>query len=133
MKKFYLISKFSTKDIIREKIKEVEKIGFEVTHNWTLPENYQQPKSKQVEEDINGVIKADFIISIINNEKYHYRGSFAEIGAAIATNKTIYLVTDNLEKGSASHCFLFHKNIIRFQTWESLIKFLKDNKNRKCF
>lgn len=121
---FYMISKFSTKDIIREKIKEVEKIGFKVTHNWTLEKNYSKEKSTQVEQDINGVINSDFVIAIIDNPKYHYRGSFAEIGCALGLDKPVYLVTNNLEEGSARHCFLFHKNIIRFQSWEGLIKFL---------
>ena len=125
MSKFYLIGKFSTKDKIRELIKEVENIGFHVTHNWTLEENFTCPKSEQVENDINGVIAADFVIAIIDNKKYHYRGSFSEIGCALGLDKQVYLVTNNLEEGSAQHCFLFHKNIIRFQTWKGLTKFLK--------
>ena len=124
MKTFYLISKFATKDIIAKKIKEVENEGFEVTHNWTDPKHYTREKSNQVYEDINGVKRADIVIAIIDNPKYHYRGSFAEIGCALGLDKTVYLVTNNLEKGSASHCFLFHPNIIRFQTWEGFMKFL---------
>lgn len=130
MSNFYMISKFATKDIIKEKIKEVQNIGFCVTHNWTKEENYSKPKSTQVEQDINGVVKADFVIAIIDNPNYHYRGSFAEIGCALGLDKPVYLVTNNLEDGSASHCFLFHRNIIRFQTWEGLIKFL--NFQYKC-
>ena len=125
MQSFYIIGKFATKKIIAEKIKEVENMGFENTHNWTLKENYTCPKSEQVKNDINGVKDADIVIAIINNPEYHYRGSFSEIGAAIGLDKTVYLVTDNLESGSASHCFLFHPNIVRFQTWEGLIRFLK--------
>jgi len=127
-KSFYLIGRFSNREIISEKIKEIEQIGFNNTHNWTDEKNYSQPKSNQVEQDINGVIKADIIIAIIDNPKYQYRGSFAEIGCALGLGKIVYLITNNCERGSVAHCFLFHKNIIRFQTWEGFINFLNSNK-----
>ena len=123
-KTFYLIGKFATRENIAERIKDVEKFGLKVTHNWTLKENYSQPKSEQVYQDIEGVKRADFVIAVINNPTYAYRGSFSEIGAAIATGKTVYLITDNCEKGSVNHCFLSHKNIVRFSTWEGFLQFL---------
>ena len=124
VKTFYMIGKFSTKDDIAKRIKIVEDMGLKVTHNWTLKENWTCPKSEQVENDIKGVIDADIVIAIINNPNYHYRGSFSEIGAAIASGKTVYLITDNCEKGSVTHCFLSHKNIIRFSTFEGFLQFL---------
>lgn len=128
-KSFYLIGKFSNREYISEKIKEIENLGFYNTHNWTLKQNYSQPKSTQVEEDINGVKKADIVIAIIDNPKYQYRGSFAEIGCALGLDKTVYLITNNCEKGSVTHCFLFHKNIIRFHTWQGFLQFLPSLKN----
>ena len=127
-KSFYLISKFSNRENVAERIKEVQEIGFDITHNWTEKKHYSQPKSDQVEQDINGVRKADIIIAIIDNPKYQYRGSFAEIGCALGLDKTVFLITNNCEKGSAAHCFLFHKNIIRFQTWDGFMKFLPNLK-----
>ena len=134
-KSFYLIGKFSTKDLIATRIKDVEKLGLKVTHNWTLEENWSCPKSEQVFHDIEGVKRADIVIAVINNPNYHYRGSFSEIGAAIACDKTVYLITDNCEKGSVTHCFLSHKNIVRFSTWEGFLKFIPtilDNGKGKC-
>lgn len=123
-KSFYLIGKFSNREIISERIKEVEILGFHNTHNWTRKENYNCPKSQQVEQDINGVKNADIVIAIIDNPIYHYRGSFAEIGCALGQNKRVYLITNNCEQGTLTHCFLFHKNIIRFNTWKGFIEFL---------
>ena len=124
IKSFYMIGKFATKDEIAKRIKRVEELGLKVTHNWTLKENWTCPKSQQVEQDLKGVVDADIIIANINNPNYHYRGSFSEIGAAIATGKTVYLVTDNCEKGSVTHCFLSHRNIVKFTTFEGLLRFL---------
>ena len=123
-KTFYLIGKFSNRETISNRIKEVEALDLKITHNWTDQTNYSQPKSTQVEQDINGVKNADFVIAIIDNPKYQYRGSFAEIGCALGLDKPIYLITNNCEKGSVTHCFLFHKNIIRFHTWQGFMKFL---------
>ena len=126
--KFYLIGKFATRETIGERIKVLESLGHECAHNWTKKENYTAPKSEQVYKDLMGVTNAELVIAVIDNPNYHYRGSFAEIGCALGQGKRVHLITNNCEKGSVTHCFLSHKNIIKFSTWEGFLDYIKDMK-----
>ncbi len=38
-------------------------------------------------KDIGGVVDADFLIIVMDNKDYDYRGTFSEIGVALASPK----------------------------------------------
>lgn len=130
MTKFYFIGKFEHAEEIAQKIKCITSQGYELTHNWTMADKMDDSLAKQVEDDLDGVCNADFVVALIDHPSHEYRGSFAEIGCAIGLKKRIYLITNNQElpTSAAQHCFLFHRCLNKFNTWEEFLKYCETHR-----
>jgi hypothetical protein len=96
-KRIYVAGCFDDYLEIRKAIIYLEKIGFEITYDWTIRAeknvtertnmfNNMRNESRLKEEaklDMNGVLDADWSLFIINKKDYVYRGTFCELGASI--------------------------------------------------
>lgn len=106
--KIYLAGKFHDERMPSRMAMLIEK-GFHITHDWTI--NKDVPLVEAAILDINGVKECDIIIAVMDDEMYNYRGTFTEIGCAIALNKRIIIVNPNKDALCADLCFYHHPQI----------------------
>lgn len=118
--------------------------GYKVNSNWTKREVIDQtPENKEyfADCDVNELLQSDYIIAIMTDPKYAYRGTFTEIGLGIGSNKNIIIVCDGnvrREKGEiiySHYCmtnvFYWHKSIIHVSNITEALEFIVDNKSIK--
>lgn len=125
--KVYLAGKWADKPLILEFMNQIKGLGFEITHDWTKNEKTTNDPSELAnfaKLDIDGVVNADIYIGVFTDPKYAYRGTFTELGAAIATNKKILLFCPDEKSYCCSNCFFHHPNTIHFNSWDKLISYL---------
>lgn len=127
--KFYLAGKFTHKDTCNEKIQLLEDLGFINTWNWTQVEKHNvdhETMGYYAVKDIDGVVNADFLVVIIDDKDYAYRGTFTEIGAALAKKIPIYMFTPHdldptVPIYPRTNCFYCHPSINHFRRWNTLV------------
>lgn len=95
MKKFYIASSFKNIEAVRYVSKELIKIGYIHTYDWT-----QNERASTIEDlreiglqEKNAVMEADFIIVLLPAGK----GSHIEFGIALGLGKRIYLYSQDNE------------------------------------
>lgn len=92
--KFYVASKFENTARVREVIQELTQMGYYNTYDWT----YSDGRNKnQAYLDLNGVLAADFLVGIFE-EEYHYKGALVEMGVAIAQGIPIFILGDFIDR-----------------------------------
>lgn len=112
--KFYLAGKWTEKQQMLEHVNSIEKLHT-CTHKWMLHEG--ETKSDCAFNDIQGVIEADFIVIMITDPKYPYRGTFSELGAALASNhilkrqKPIFIIDPFTDSYASTNCFYHHPDV----------------------
>lgn len=81
-------------------------LGHEITHEWWLSE---EKTAEQALRDLQGVQEADAVIAVFTHDDYPYRGTWVEVGYALALGKPVYIV------GTAGdQCiFVHHPNVRR--------------------
>ena len=132
MSKVYIAGKWSEKEKLQEKMKDLKDLGFEITHDWTTfeadPNNSLQSMANH---DVDGVINADMYIGIFDDEKYPYRGTFTELGVALATKKRrpeykIYAVCPSYFEDKKAYCltncFFSASGIEYVASWEEMLR-----------
>ena len=74
--------------------------GCIITHNWmtyetvALASDRSARSAECAEKDFNGVMSADLVFMVMDDLKYAYRGTFTELGMALAANKQVIMVTN---------------------------------------
>ena len=134
MSKVYLAGKWSEKEKVQEKMRDLNDLGYAITHNWTTfeadPNNSLQSMANH---DVDGVINADMYIGVFDDEKYPYRGTFTELGVALATKKRrpgykIYAVCPSYFGDKKAYCqtnCFFHASGIEYiASWEEMLQCL---------
>jgi nucleoside 2-deoxyribosyltransferase len=128
MQKIYLAAKFARLLELREYRRDLQAIGYTVTSRWldedpemtfdkTTPEVLMQCASK----DWNDILAADIMINFTespNSKLQTTGGRHVELGLAIASGKTIFVV------GHKENVFHFLVGINFFETWESAFRAL---------
>lgn len=125
--KIYIAGKWGDKADISIKKTQLENINFKITHDWTLNESdtrHPYELSKFAELDINGVLNADYLIVVMTDPKYAYRGTFTEIGCALGSNKKILIYCPDETSYCCTNCFFYHPTIIHFNDWDKLVEYL---------
>lgn len=95
--RFYVAGAFIHKPEINRVQAELQKLGHAISHDWTVCEaDGAAPSPAELREysanDIGGVRSADAVVVVLSDPGYPYRGTFSEMGAAIALEKKIYIV-----------------------------------------
>jgi nucleoside 2-deoxyribosyltransferase len=124
MTNIYVAGKWTDKDTIKKYMLELESMGHTITHDWTTFEfETKNTKPQMAFADIEGVKKADMVVILMTDPEYAYRGSFTELGAALALNKKIYLVSDaeNARANYKTNVFFHHPLINHIESWSEFI------------
>ena len=117
--KVFISGRWDQRHEIQKRMEELRRAGYEITHDWTV---YRGAAYMKAEADLEGIKAADVLISLMDDPKYAYRGTFTEMGAALALGKPIFVVSppDQDDAYYMSNCFYHHPNLRHFPTWESL-------------
>ena len=116
--RFYLGGKYEERGEIKKIALELVKLGCEWTCDWT--KHTGTSLSKYAEEDINGVLDADFVI-IKKDKVQYYKGTWVEIGAALANSMPVYVVG----VAEPDEIFLYHPLVRKFETFRELFNFIR--------
>jgi hypothetical protein len=127
MVKIYVAGKWANKPDIQSKMAQFESLGHKITHNWTLSETTMSPGAERLRRDacndIQGVVDADVLVVVMDDEKYVYRGTFCEIGCALGTNTLVIVYCPNPNETLAARvCFYHHKDIVHYDDWKDVVQ-----------
>lgn len=113
--KFYVAGKWHDKGTVQNVMREIRTGGHVVTHDWTTYEIKYTDEEERMRiaaaKDIEGVCDCDVLIAIMIDPDYAYRGTFTEIGAAIALGKKAYVIGPKTT-AAAQNCFWWHPDIV---------------------
>jgi nucleoside 2-deoxyribosyltransferase len=114
---------------VRELQDAVVAAGGVITHDWTRQEGITPTPTGLTGEraaylarcaklDIDGVLAADAVVALIDDEHYAYRGTFTEIGAALGSRRRVVIVASSPPErlAAAQNCFFHHPDIVRVAT-----------------
>lgn len=120
----------------------LQKLGHEITHDWTIMESSEkrdiQHQKLCAKKDLEGVVSADLLVVIMDNHislDYHYRGTNFEMGAASALKIPIYLFnpwhnhnSNDLESFGTlgTNVFYFSEGITYFSNAHELLEKIKN-------
>lgn len=88
--KLYVAGNFNEKKYIRRIMDGFEKLGHEITQDWTKEKEFC---GEVAYRDIEGVKKADVVIIYFINS-HTYKGAYSELGGALTLNKPVVIVGD---------------------------------------
>ena len=108
-----------------------EKCWSTVTHDWTQIEDriYEDDEKELARSrecaalDVQGVRDANFVVVLMDQEEYSYRGSFCELGVALGSEKPVYVLCDKDWRSmkAAEVVFFHHPNVIHVQSQVELL------------
>jgi nucleoside 2-deoxyribosyltransferase len=135
--KIYVAGKWGDRENISKYIQDIQKHGFEISYDWTKNEIQEcrthEEMSFFAEKDMNGVKTSDVVVLLITDKEYAYRGTFTEMGGALALNKTIFIVDPFENAVCHSNIFYWHPLIYHVKSWKDLLEELDDLKMRSEF
>lgn len=120
--KLFVSGKYGDKKLIKTKMDELIKLGYEITHDWTTFENGKYDLSSAAVFDINGVKSCDVHVIVITDDKYVYRGTFTELGCALGLEKPILIFCPFEKAQCMTVPFYHHPSIKHFKIWTDLLK-----------
>lgn len=129
--KLYVAGKFADGSYVNKHIEKLEALGYTITHNWTKVEDSKEHTTDELAKyaaaDIDGVVAADYLIVIITDPTYPYRGSCSELGAALALKKKVFVLYDLPKEstGYYSNIFAKHALVSNFSSMSDLIAALE--------
>jgi len=114
--KFYVAGSIEDRQYIKFVQKKLIASGHEITRDWTA--NFKKDDCEESQRDIGGVEKCDAFLGMFRSNHRIYRGSLAELGAAIAYGKRVYVVGH-----AADDCvFVHHPLVTVFSTFREFWK-----------
>lgn len=128
---FYLAGKYADRDgSMGARRDQLVDMGFRVTHDWMTHE-LPGPRTPEVlgdyaSHDIQGVQDADVVVVAMDDPAYAYRGTFTELGAAIALGKPILLYACPGPAVWKTNVFFHHPRVYKFNTWSKVIAQLEN-------
>lgn len=129
----YLAARFSRKNEIKEKAKELEALGINVTSRWLdetadpnsdLKEFDDDAHTEVAQVDIEDIDAADVLVLFTENPELGFKRGGRHFESGYAHGKGIPVVT----LGPRENVFHYLKPIINIESWEDLkanLKFLK--------
>lgn len=135
--KIYVAGKWGDRENISKYIQDIQNHGFEISYDWTKNE-IQECRTREemsffAEKDMNGVKTSNVVVILITDKDYAYRGTFTEMGGALALNKTIFIVNPFEKAECHSNIFYWHPLIYHVNSWEKLLEELKDLTSRSDY
>lgn len=135
-KKIYIAGKWHEKTKLQNCMKDIKNLGHTITHDWTTFEaDPNNSKQSMANHDIAGVMSADMYIGLFDDVKYPYRGTFTELGVALAEQRNnpsykIYIICPTYFTDKSAYCItncFFHSSGIEYiESWQDMLKVLKE-------
>jgi nucleoside 2-deoxyribosyltransferase len=122
--KFYVAGKYGEREHIRLVFKELQKMGHEITVDWTNHDVYPNDAIAEklgqfAEDDCDGVRNCDALIACLLNS-HEYKGLWCEMGGALILGKPVYIVGE----AGDSCIFTNHRLVTKFKSFPELYDFL---------
>ena len=119
--KIYVAGSWADRELIRSRMTYLESnFNVSITHYWQDVEmdnkNDKIFDRMKAERDIEGVKEAQILIVDMTNERYIYRGTYVEIGIALAQHIPIYWIS----KKNIDSIFYNTIDVLHFRSWEDL-------------
>jgi hypothetical protein len=119
------------KEYIRSAQAQIRKTGLVISHDWTAEtvgetESYYEYLARCAKLDMDGVRAADVVVALMMDPKYAYRGTFTEIGGALALGRVVVIVSphDYASLSAAENCFFHHPSVIHVRTIDEAMPFI---------
>lgn len=95
MKKFYIASGFTNKEVVQKAATTLKSVGFVHTYDWTRNEkaNTVEQLREIGTDELKAVKESDFTLVILPGGN----GTHVELGIALAAHKRVYLYAKNAE------------------------------------
>lgn len=106
--KFYVATKWEERARARQIMSQLIDAGHTITYDWTMQE---QESGLQAQADLNGVIEADVLVFIAEQD-LNYKGALIEIGAALGQGMPVVVIGD---APITETMFFKHPNIIKLK------------------
>lgn len=115
--RIYISGKWADRDQVQNYMVRLAKAGHTITEDWT--QHHHPPSFDEAQRyamaDILGIKNCDAIV-VIFERNYRYRGSFIEIGAALALGKPVLILGDK----ELDSTLLNHFLVTRLASWDDL-------------
>ena len=109
--KIYVATKWENRQRARIVMADLKDLGHTITWDWTNDAgDGVMNQRKQAINDYNGVIDADAVVLILEND-YPYEGTLVELGIALGAGKPVFILG---EAPVTKRCvFIQHPNVFR--------------------
>lgn len=117
MKLYYVASSLDNIPDVRNAILSMTIAGFKNTYDWSTHGRVidKSDLSQIAQKEMFGVVEADFLILLMPAKL----GSHVELGIALALNKPVFIIENNIEYEEKS--FYNLPNVCRYQNMDKLI------------
>ena len=99
--------------------------GITLTHDWMRAEARAMGNEESAESDLDGVDQCDLFIAVMDLQEYEYRGTFTELGAALALRKPILVVRGAPDQHAATNCFFWHARIFHVASFAKALQVVR--------
>jgi nucleoside 2-deoxyribosyltransferase len=128
--KVYVAGKYGHRDNIQEAMDWFKEQKVEITHEWTKIEKHSEEPSQwgpYAVMDTKGVHASDAVVVIMDDPTYAYRGTWFEVGNAVALGKKVIFVERNIPEDAyvKKNIFYHHPHIQKVQTLEEALKLIR--------
>jgi hypothetical protein len=121
--KIYLAGAYHD-DRLSDYMKRLESLpNVVITHKWT--ESRDLPLAQAAKADLQGVVDCDLFCAVMDLHAHDYRGTFFEMGAALALGKPVLVVHGTSEQYAQTSCFFWHPAIFRVSTFDKMAHIVK--------
>lgn len=122
---FYVAGKLAdAQKINQDIIQPVLEQKFKISYNWTKYVDDENKEQLAINE-INGVKNCGSVIIYITDEKYEYRGTNTELGAALGLGTKVYVIDPFEDSSFSKNNFLNHPLVNRFKTLDEVLNCFK--------
>lgn len=106
---------------IRAFVCQLEVSGmFQQQRRWFDVESGQETPAESAHADLEAVRAADLVVAVMDDPEYAYRGTWTEVGAALALQKPVVIIGPNTTE-SARNVFWHHKDVRHVPTIEDFV------------
>jgi nucleoside 2-deoxyribosyltransferase len=122
--KIYVAGKFDEKQQARGAMAQLRALGHEITYDWTQhPEEQSESNLQHAADcDLDGVLRADAVLMLLTDPLYAYRGSFTELGAALASKRPVYAVCPDANAYCRSNCFYYASGVVHCDSLQDALE-----------
>ena len=121
--RIYVAGKYAEKEEARRVMELIRQRGHTISYDWTQHKEDRTPENllKAADLDVQGVVTADLVFMLFTDPKYAYRGTFTELGAALATKKRICIVCPHEQASCRENCFFYASGIEHYATLQEAL------------